>query len=597
MKITKLVAKNFKKINGEKIYEFNQLNSLIAPNGTGKTTFLDALRYSLTGNKPDGDVINLASKEMEVSVSILSEVDGIEYTFTRQEFRKHPSKFLVNGKCTTQKGMHEKIEEVCNCKLDNISLALSEELVHLKPQDFAKIILEYSAKKVDLEDMMNHIPDCTENMKEILRAEMNPEVTIKNIEECETLIKSLRKDLKAEISVQKEMILARPAEAPTMTEEEVVEKLKELQSVKGKIEGAKVALENHKKFVENHKKWEETIKGMEKEVAEAKVERPDEVKKEEIVKTKTSLEEKIVKATETISALEKSNVQLQKTLDALESSVCPISPLITCHENKTVAKEEISDSIQANTECITGMNEDKITLLKELEENEKEFESFKNSVLQYNAYVTLKKQLKALKETEPEVPEKPDEVEIPEGLEKEESALLKMKGNIDSYKEKLQLEAKLEENVQLLASYEAIVKALSNKGPAKKYVLKCYTGLLEETCNECVEVVRPDVHFTFLPENGLTVLMDSGSGTELPYESLSGGEKALFLFVMLDLISQLSGAKILSLDEISVLDSENLGSVVEMMMENKERYDHIFISGVNYPEIKDVVEKEFVSVL
>lgn len=597
MKITKLVAKNFKKINGEKIYEFNQLNSLIAPNGTGKTTFLDALRYSLTGNKPDGDVINLASNEMEVSVSILSEVDGLEYTFTRQEFRKHPSKFLVNGKCTTQKGMHEKIEEVCNCKLDNISLALSEELVHLKPQDFAKIILEYSAKKVDLEDMMNHIPDCTENMKEILRAEMNPEVTIKNIEECETLIKSLRKDLKAEISVQKEMISARPAEAPTMTEEEVAEKLKELQSVKGKIEGAKVALENHKKFVENHKKWEETIKNMEKEVAEAKMDRPDETKKDEIVKTKASLEEKIRKATETISALEKSNVQLQKTLDALESSVCPISPLITCHENKTVAKEEISDSIEANTECIAGMEEEKQTLLKEFEESEKKFEAFKNSILQYNSYIMLKKQLKGLKESEPEIPEKPDEVEIPEGLEKEESALLKMKGNIDSYKEKLQLEAKLEVNVQLLASYEAIVKALSNKGPAKKYVLKCYTGLLEETCNECVEVVRPDVHFTFLPENGLTVLMDSGSGTELPYESLSGGEKALFLFVMLDLISQLSGAKILSLDEISVLDSENLSSVVEMMMENKERYDHIFISGVNYPEIKDVVEKEFVSVL
>ena len=72
MKITKLVARNFKKINGEKIYEFNHLNSLIAPNGTGKTTFLDALRYSLTGNKPEGDVINLASNEMEVSVGYQS---------------------------------------------------------------------------------------------------------------------------------------------------------------------------------------------------------------------------------------------------------------------------------------------------------------------------------------------------------------------------------------------------------------------------------------------------------------------------------------------------------------------------------------------
>ena len=113
MKIKLVEMENYRKFFGKKEFLIEKKNAFCAVNGSGKTTVLSALRYVLTGNKPAGDIINKSAEYARVSVTLESVVDGVDYSFSRQEFRDKDkaSKFFINGKCTTQKTLNQKIEE------------------------------------------------------------------------------------------------------------------------------------------------------------------------------------------------------------------------------------------------------------------------------------------------------------------------------------------------------------------------------------------------------------------------------------------------------------------------------------------------------
>ena len=108
---------------------------------------------------------------------------------------------------------------------------------------------------------------------------------------------------------------------------------------------------------------------------------------------------------------------------------------------------------------------------------------------------------------------------------------------------------------------------------------------------------RPEISFKFESDNGVVVYMDNGKGSMLPYESLSTGEKAYFMFVIMDMLNQLSGVNILLLDELSVIDSSVFEKFVSTVLEHKDDYDHIIMSAVNHIDTVDVLTKLDVNTL
>ena len=73
MQITKLFIKNFKGID-EKTVNFSEgeITALFGPNGLGKSSFIEALRFGLTGATPqnpirDGADYAMVSMELEVA--------------------------------------------------------------------------------------------------------------------------------------------------------------------------------------------------------------------------------------------------------------------------------------------------------------------------------------------------------------------------------------------------------------------------------------------------------------------------------------------------------------------------------------------------
>ena len=85
MKIKKLQIMNFEGFDKTFEYEFTEpLNALCLRNGAGKTSFLNALRYAITGIKPSGNSINGNSTQMAVGLTFHDKTGIIRQDFSNK---------------------------------------------------------------------------------------------------------------------------------------------------------------------------------------------------------------------------------------------------------------------------------------------------------------------------------------------------------------------------------------------------------------------------------------------------------------------------------------------------------------------------------
>ena len=119
MIIKKIEISNFAGIKGSVTFNMPHIMALCGKNGMGKTTVLNAIRFALTGEEPDGDIINANS--LLASVKIWLPTAEGELSFERIKEREKPSKCKINGKASTAKVMNEKIEDVIGIPLDKTS--------------------------------------------------------------------------------------------------------------------------------------------------------------------------------------------------------------------------------------------------------------------------------------------------------------------------------------------------------------------------------------------------------------------------------------------------------------------------------------------
>ena len=160
-----------------------------------------------------------------------------------------------------------------------------------------------------------------------------------------------------------------------------------------------------------------------------------------------------------------------------------------------------------------------------------------------------------------------------------------------SYKEGKLLSGQIERLENEVKDFDSLVKATAEKGEVRVGVIKRFLGVFEEIANERSKEFRPEVGFRFDPENGVTVKMDpTGSGYYMPYDSLSGGERAYMIFVLLDLLNQLSGAKVLFLDELSVMDVETFKALIDLIKKHVEEYDHVVVASVDHSDIVGLID-------
>lgn len=591
MKIKSLEIKNFRGIRSLTL-EMPQIVAICAKNGSGKTSFLDALKFALTGQEPDGEIIRYGSLSTQVEVAIESETGEVT-TFTRIKEVDKPSKFKINGKSSTQKSLNEMILSVTGLSVDNIKVLSTGDIAELlKPQEFASLILGYIPEKMTLEKVMSFMPDTTPGMIDIIDANLPVEgIDLTTLDEFDATARSVRKELKANLSAKKLIYDKHIKDKPEATRKELEEKLKVLNDLDNEY---KLYLERKKAYEtakENRRKSLEAISALKKEAEDIKATRPDPEVGKRLSEKKSSLEERLLKQRSAINGIASALATLTSTLEAIGSCQCPISPLITCKTDKSVAKQEIEETIEATKESQKAVEDEITSIEDELRKAAEEIKADEENRVSYERKISLAKQVKAMEDALSDEPIEPEAVEKKD-VESEKYQLEQAIALVKDYEEGCVLAAQIEKLETEVDDYERLVKALADKGPVRTGVVESYLGVFEDICNERSKAIRPEITFKFKSEAGVKVYMcDANKGTELTVNELSGGEKAYLMYIMIDLLNQLIGAKILMLDELSVMDASTFESLLDLVMRNAGDYDHIILCAVDHKEMVDAFNK------
>lgn len=597
MKINSIKIRNFMGLKGSYMIDMPHIAALIGKNGMGKTTVLTAIRYALTGEEPDGDIIHKDSDECSVALYITDPEDGSEIEFERTKNRVKPSKFRLNGKATTAKSMNEKLETVVGIPLDRIKILSSADIVAaMKPQEFASFILGYIPEKMKVDDILALLPETTLGMVNIIEANLPEEVDLDSLDEFAEVCKYNRKELKKSVEAKKLLLQGKPLEKPAYNRDELEKQLQCVNSIEAELRIYKAKKDAYEKAVANAKRQQALLESLKKEAESNKAERPDSAARKKLEDKERSILDSLQNQRVSINGASSALKQLENTLAALEKPICPISPLITCHQDKTVAKEDIRESIEATKEGIAAMEKEVAKAEKELDALKAELNVARENEIKYSQKISILKQIKAMEDSKAELPENPEEPAIVNVSEQKADIKMKL-DSIEAYESALKISSQIELLSDELSDYDKLVKATAENGCIRTAVISRYLGVFEELCNKRSTSIRPDIDFKFIADKGVVVLMNNGKGSYLPYASLSGGEQAYMLYILMDMLNSLCGSNILMLDELSVVDEECFNALLDIVCNYASDYDHILLAAVNHDDIVKAIEAHHIPML
>lgn len=590
MVIKKAVIKNFKKIKELTYTPNKKVNIRTGKNGKGKTTFLEAIRYGLTGELPE-DPVRYGTNEMSVYIELDDE------TNFERGIRQGVGTVKVNGKKTTAKSLNELLMLKTGIPQAIMKITSSAELsASLRPDELGTLLLKYIPDEQDIDSVISFLKGIPQEIYNDVISEISmlfPEMPDKfgteMINEVYETVFSIRKDFKKERDISAAKVSSFIGEKPKEKIEDLKKVLNDLIKTEGAQEIQQSAIKAYNDAVENRKKQEEQIKKLEERINLNKSTKPNPDKLEVITKKLNEIEKKKTETIKIIQTLKNDISFLDRTLENLNKPICPLSDKLTCSTDKTQIKAEIEELQLSNKEGLEYQE----NVLKDLttqENAEKENkEKFLDNQTKYNEKVVLIEQLNTVKNNLIPIPQRPElklndlDVDISTRKKQIQDLLDKAKKYEEHIRETKKLEA-LELKVKI---YDTLVKVLAPKGPVMEGIIGYYLPIFETACNQKASALKPGFSIKLIYDDGIVITCEVESGIGYrEYSSLSNGEKILVQFLLLDMLNSLTGFRIMILDSLDQLDNEAFKSLIELVSNDtvQNEYDHIFIAAVDHDD-------------
>lgn len=566
-------------------FDMPRIKVLCGPNGVGKTTLISAIKYVLTGVLPSGAPVNRACERAAVGIT-LEDSDGNEWKFIRTVDAKGKASCFINDKSTTIKAFNTKLESIIGIPLDRLAIALdAEKLGSMKPQDLSAFLLRYIPEENTADELIELAGDeISEGAKEDIRKRFgDTPISLEMLSEYEGEIKAERKNLKSFLAEKKALLNSLPASVGEHAEEE----FKQLTELEAKYNQYLVDKRAYDVARKNREAWVSQVTFLKEQIA-AIPEIPAVIADlDSLIAEKTDAESTVTNLKVSANGITSALTQLKTTLDALNKPICPISPLVTCHENKTVAKAEIEKSI-AEAENSLKLNGE------EIQKFAAKADSLARQITSIQSAMTNKAKREALEMQLNAVSQKmPTEIVEPLGVALPADFLQKKNSLMNAMRAKTYDRVLLCEEITNLEAREStldeIIKLTADKGCLKTAIIKKYASFFEEACNNRSLKYRPNTSFRFSAVNGLKAYMNNGKGF-LPYDALSNGERAYMIFILLDMVNALLGSRILLIDELSVMDNAVFQAFIDILKDAEADYDHIVIACVNHNDTVDTLK-------
>lgn len=565
MTITNIEIRNFKGIENIDM-ELPLHLSLSGLNGAGKTSFIEAVRYMLSGEEPDGSMVRIGADHMELFMTVLSE-SGEKHTFEKIVPASGSAKYRIDGSLTTKGGYLSYMAGLMGADEESVKPAVSQDiLASMKPKELAKLLLRYIPEKKTVDDIISYISEATENMKTTMQMMLPEEVTLDALDEFLNEEKEERKSLKKELQTVSAVLSRSEVKKPEHTKEELLEKEKQLAKKQSDYAVYLEKLRQYEDYTKKRNAAIEQYKAKRDEFNKNTASKPDMEEKDSIEKDIRSVEEQIRSLGRSESAAEATLKSTEATMKALKLSRCPLSPELTCSTDKSGLMAKLQKSAEDLTVSIQSFKKESESALQRKKEFEDKLKAWNENLMQYQKKTVLYNDMQNIIENYKDKGEEPAKMEKPD-IENELNTVRAELRAVDDYRNYTELLKKQASLTEAVSDAEALVKAFDDKGIVRQNVISSYTEFFTEEIN----AIADDEHeFQFRAEDGMRLYMKR-DGALVPYESLSGGEKAYETAVLLLMLSDLTGTDIIFLDETSVLDDEVFGSLAELLSKCTDR--------------------------
>lgn len=607
MKIEKIEINNFKGITNKVIIP-GRINVLVGKNGAGKSSTIGAVKYFLTGDKTGKEeLMKNGTDEMSVNCHLPDGMEmerGIKKTASsKSSFCRVLSKkfdeanYLTkkNKTCTTD-SFNEFMKDITGISVDTCKiLSASDILDRFEPSQLGSLLLSYIPEELDF-DTISRVSGLTPEMIEELELYLPPMPMKFGIETINNAAKAISEETSILNKSKSEAKAKSVYKGPEITqsaaelEKQLEDILRQEGSVKNKI-AVKKAYEQALKIKEQQENIIRTL--YPKAKANTSV-RPNPAEKEDTEKKLAAARNELLKIAKMLQTIHNNMNMFQNTLDNLGKSVCPISEKLICTTDKTSLKSELEALIQSNKEGELYQKEleDKTNNL--ISSLEQKLSEYKENESLYKEKLLLLKQLRMAQETLKSltIPEKPEEdIVDTTQLKAELNRNKKFLADKQLASENAALYVEIEKKHKI---YKELAKALKPKGIIFDYIMEHYTVLFHDDIKKRSELYDKDFDIRFVSDNGMQVWCKVDATREyVPYNSLSGGEKTIVTFFVLDMLARLSGFKILLLDELESMDATAFDKLVNLLNidEIRNEYDHIFIAGVDHEDTMNTLKK------
>lgn len=599
MKFTTVEGENFKNYDEVEFSPTKTTCAIVGPNGRGKTTITQMIKYALTGDCPN-DAVKAGKDTLSVKLSLVDD-EGRVQSWERSKSNTRPSKVKVNDKTATGKALNSHIESITGIPIDSLRLSSSSELIEaLKPSEFSDFIMGYIPEALDYDIVKGYMGTEVDPLafKYLEDNNILPLTGKFGYDQLQTAYNTLfeqRKNTRSVLSTYEAKTKNVSLEKPEMTLNDVNKRLEEILKEEGGLANAKKALIAYNNAVEAKAKQDKLIADLNDKIAKISVDAPNPCLKSSIEAQKRELNSSIISLKSTIATLQKNIDMFKNTLVNLNKPTCPLSDGLICKTDKTAAKKEFEDQITSNTESINTINAEIAQKQKQFEDALAKEAAYIEQEKLYREKALLINQLENLKKSLIVLPPKPTAQEKVVDYTEEKQRLYKIQNDNIKYEQYLKDSAKFIELSKEKEILDQLVKLFAPKGDVTLKITKHYFGIFEDVCNERASELKPGFTLKFVPEDGIKILCETAPGVGyIPYQSCSSGERAFVIFLLTDLISNaLTNSNILILDDLDKLDNEAFDSLMNCIMQPsvQDSYDHIIICAVDHDDTMKTLSK------
>lgn len=577
MKIAKIIINNFRGITTETLLP-DKINVLLGHCGTGKSSTMDAIKWGLTGKITKEDI---RYDSPEASIKIIFDD---ETSIMRTQSAKATN--YVNEKVATEKATNEFLENKFGCSISSIEAMCGASFFKsLSKKDLKSFIIDILPIKASFSKIVELSDDLDEEKISFIKEYLEDEVSLADIDAAYKTVfdgrkvkKQVLKNLQEKSKFTKEL--------PGVTKEELLKRQGEIALIETKVNDYRKNLERYNKSLKTRENAEKQLADMKNRLHQYKdIKQPVEADLQLAIKEKQLFIDAIANANNTI-AIMKANVELmQRTLDSLDKPVCPISERIVCTADKSGLREELISLVETNNKELANGYNFIVRCNEQVDKRDEIINSYNNQLIAWNNKINLENTINAF--ALPEVLDKPEEVN---GDFAEEKLQIQNMLNVWYEKDASDQAAKnIEETLHKVNLYDFAVKFFSANGIKSKLLEKAVDPL-QKMIDEKTQSLRKGFKISLMTEEEFDITISPRTGEVVPLNKISAGEFIVTAYILMSVVSQITGVSILMMDNLDNLDSDAARQLM-LLLDADENFNTIILASVDHPDIIDAISE------